>query len=137
MLKLLNKNGQKWDEKQDIYVVSKYLSTKYLLVTKGKPEQWRNPVDTTLRKCAQVNMTRQNILMCISWCDALRRHDIISLAFLPKKEKEKKKEEHKLNQSWEKPSGNPKLRDILLFKSVRVVKGKIEERSKTQRVFDN
>lgn len=45
--------GQKYDEKQDICIVSKYLSTKYLLVTERKIEQWRNPIDITLSKCSK------------------------------------------------------------------------------------
>lgn len=42
-------SGQKDDAKQDVCIVSKYLPTRYLLITKGKivTLHWRNLADTT------------------------------------------------------------------------------------------
>lgn len=39
----------KADEEWDIYIVSKYLLTKYLLITKGILLQWKSLADNTFR----------------------------------------------------------------------------------------
>lgn len=82
MLKLMGKflrNG--------IYIVLKYLPTRYLLITKGKIEtvHWIILADT-VNQVTKANMHSNgaNGLLCASWYDTLRRIKQYSLVFLPK-----------------------------------------------------
>lgn len=55
----LEASGWKFEEKQNIGTVSKYLPTSYFLITKGKLEtlQWRNLADTAFNQRIKVNTT--------------------------------------------------------------------------------
>lgn len=53
-------HGQNWDEKQLIYVVSKYLPTRDLLITKGKSYIYSR------EKLANTTLTKRSVLALLA-----------------------------------------------------------------------
>ena len=96
------------EEAQQMYIVSKYLPTNYLLTLKKEILillGCRNPADTILTKWSKLTspiMEQADTLYLLMWCT--EKH-ISSEVILPKMQKKKKKDEETANKF--------KSRDIL------------------------